>query len=116
MRDGSGLSRHDIVQPRQTMHLLQYMATRPDFQPFYDSLPIAGVDGTIGGRMEEPPARNNVYAKTGYINHVRSLSGYLDDRRGDRWVFCLMCNQYTIDVGDVDHIIDEVCQVMVRYK
>jgi len=116
MYDGSGLSRCDLVQPRQTQHILQYMATRPDFEAFYDSLAIAGVDGTIGGRMNEPPAKNNVHAKTGFIANVRSLSGYLDDLNGDRWVFSIMCNQYTIPVSRVDHIIDNICQALVRFK
>jgi D-alanyl-D-alanine carboxypeptidase/D-alanyl-D-alanine-endopeptidase (penicillin-binding protein 4) len=116
MNDGSGLSRRDLVQPRQTLHLLQYMATRPDFEAFYDSLAIAGVDGTIGGRMNEPPAKNNVHAKTGFIGNVRSLSGYLDDQNGDRWVFSIMCNQYTISVSVVDHIIDNICQALVKFK
>ena len=115
MRDGSGLSRRNFVQPRQTIRLLEYMASHPDFEAFYDSLPIAGVDGTIGSRMKQPPAKNNIRAKTGFISHTRSLSGYADDRSGASWVFCFMCNNFTADVGSVDDLIDEMCQILANY-
>jgi len=115
MKDGSGLSRRNLVQPRHTVALLEYMAGSENFELFYDSLPIAGVDGTIGRRMRKPPARGNVHAKTGFISHARALSGYVDDRNGDRWVFSMMCNHFTVSSSRIDALIDRVCQALASY-
>ncbi|HPB31459.1 MAG TPA: D-alanyl-D-alanine carboxypeptidase/D-alanyl-D-alanine-endopeptidase [Candidatus Sumerlaeota bacterium] len=109
MVDGSGLGRKNLVQPRQSVRLLEYMTTRRDFTAFYDSLPIAGMDGTTGGRMKNTPALGNVHAKTGFITGARALSGYVDDQDGNRWIFSMMCNNFTCPVGRIDAIIDRVC-------
>jgi serine-type D-Ala-D-Ala carboxypeptidase/endopeptidase (penicillin-binding protein 4) len=116
MMDGSGLSRKNLVQPRQTASLLEYMTKSRFFSTYYESLPIAGVDGTIKRRMKEEPAKGNVHAKTGFIGHARALSGYVDDRNGDRWVFSMMCNHYTIATRKIDNKIDQVCNLLANYK
>jgi D-alanyl-D-alanine carboxypeptidase/D-alanyl-D-alanine-endopeptidase (penicillin-binding protein 4) len=115
MADGSGLSRRNLVQPRQTAALLAFMASQPDFKEFYDSLAIAGVEGTIRSRMTKPPLRGNVHAKTGFIGNVRALSGYVDDRTGQRWIFSLMCNHFTCPVSHIDRTIDQICEALGTY-
>ena len=82
VRDGSGLSRHDYVTPETITKVLDAMRTHPQFKVFYDALPIAGVDGTIGGRMRGTPAQGNVHAKTGSVDKARSLSGYVTTADG----------------------------------
>lgn len=96
MADGSGLSRQDLVTPRMTIALLTRMYKSPHFKVFYDSLPIAGVDGTIRSRMKGTPAQGNVHAKTGYIGRVRALSGYARAASGHDIAFCTMANNYTV--------------------
>jgi len=115
MIDGSGLSRRNLVQPRQTIALLEYMARSPDFRIFYDSLAIAGVEGTIRRRMASPPTKGNVHAKTGFISHARSLSGYVDDLNGDRWVFSMMCNHWIGSTSNIDGLIDKVCIALANF-
>jgi D-alanyl-D-alanine carboxypeptidase/D-alanyl-D-alanine-endopeptidase (penicillin-binding protein 4) len=115
MADGSGLSRRNLVQPRHTVALLEFMARQPDFKEFYDSLAIAGMDGTIRSRMTNPPLKGNVHAKTGFIGNVRALSGYVDDLSGQRWRFCIMCNHFTCSVSRIDALIDQVCEALGNY-
>ena len=74
VRDGSGLSRSDLISPESIVGILEHMRRSPNFQLFYDALPIAGIDGTIGTRMRNTPAQGNVHAKTGTLQMVRSLS------------------------------------------
>src|SRR5260370_29653783 len=50
--DASGLSRHDLVTPRAIVALLEFARNQPWFQTYYDSLPVAGVDGTLEDRMK----------------------------------------------------------------
>jgi D-alanyl-D-alanine carboxypeptidase/D-alanyl-D-alanine-endopeptidase (penicillin-binding protein 4) len=106
VRDGSGLSRHDFVSPRTIVHVLDAMRRSPDFQIFYDALPIAGVDGTIRNRMKGTPAAGNVHAKTGTLDKVRSLSGYVTTADGRMLLFSALANNFVVPTRRVDQLSD----------
>jgi D-alanyl-D-alanine carboxypeptidase/D-alanyl-D-alanine-endopeptidase (penicillin-binding protein 4) len=90
--DGSGLSRHDLVTPRALVALLLYAQRQPWFADYYDSLPVAGVDGTLEDRMRNSIATGRLRAKTGSVEHVRTRSGYAELPSGKRLVFSFMSN------------------------
>lgn len=90
--DGSGLSRLSLVTPTQMVNLLEFVYHQPVFTYFYDSLPIAGVDGTLGSRMVGTAAEKNVRAKTGSATHIGCLSGYLRRKDGEMIAFSVMTN------------------------
>src|SRR6516165_4296433 len=90
--DGSGLSRHDLVTPRAVVALLLYSQKQPWFADYYDSLPVAGVDGTLEDRMRNSIAVGRLRAKTGSVEHVRTRSGYAELPSGKRLVFSFMSN------------------------
>ena len=92
--EGSGLSRNNLTTANATVALLQFMAKPPAAQAWENSLPIAGVDGTIRRRMKNTPAENNVHAKTGTLRWVNALSGYVTTAAGEKLVFSLMLNRY----------------------
>lgn len=76
--DGSGVSVYNYISPRLLLEYLKYAYYhREIFLPFYESLPIAGVDGTLQNRMKQTKARGNVHAKTGSVTGVSSLAGYV---------------------------------------
>jgi serine-type D-Ala-D-Ala carboxypeptidase/endopeptidase (penicillin-binding protein 4) len=107
--DGSGLSRHNIVSPRSTADLLLYIFNEAPAElrnPFYASLPIGGVDGTLQGRFRHGSAHRNVRAKTGTLSGASALSGYVRSRRGDDLVFALMTNNYTAGAADARRVQD----------
>jgi D-alanyl-D-alanine carboxypeptidase/D-alanyl-D-alanine-endopeptidase (penicillin-binding protein 4) len=106
VRDGSGLSRHDYVTPRTLVTVLDAMRRSPDFQPFYDALPVAGVDGTIRNRMKGTRAAGNVHAKTGTLDKARSLSGYVTTADGRMLLFSALCNNYVVPTRRVDQVSD----------
>jgi len=108
VRDGSGLSRHDYVSPETIVRVLDAMRRAPTFSLFYDALPVAGVDGTIAGRMRGTAAQGNVRAKTGYVDRARSLSGYVTSADGELLIFSLLCNNWTTPVRAVENVQDEV--------
>ena len=99
--DGSGLSRFDLVTPRVVADLLRAMHGKPDWRAYYDSLPIAGVDGSLRNRMKGTAAANNIHAKTGSLGGVSSLSGYVTGSKGDLYVFSLLMNNYPGTEADV---------------
>jgi serine-type D-Ala-D-Ala carboxypeptidase/endopeptidase (penicillin-binding protein 4) len=87
--DGSGLSRYNRLTGKALTALLLSARSDPALRtPFTRSLPIAGVDGTLEDRMERPPARGRVRAKTGTLNTASALSGYV----AGRYVFSVVQN------------------------
>src|SRR5258707_540249 len=76
--DGSGLSRHDLVTPRAIVALLKYAQGQPWFAPYFASLPVAGVDGTLETLMKNTASAGRMHAKTGSVEHVRTRSGLAD--------------------------------------
>ncbi|HKW64207.1 MAG TPA: D-alanyl-D-alanine carboxypeptidase/D-alanyl-D-alanine-endopeptidase [Candidatus Acidoferrum sp.] len=90
--DASGLSRHDLVTPRAIVALLKFAQMQPWFQTYYNSLPVAGVDGTLEDRMKDTTAAGHIHAKTGSVAHVRTLSGFADTASGRRLIFSFLSN------------------------
>jgi serine-type D-Ala-D-Ala carboxypeptidase/endopeptidase (penicillin-binding protein 4) len=90
--DASGLSRHDLVTPRAIVALLAFAQKQPWFETYYASLPVAGVDGTLEDRMKNTPAAGRIHAKTGSVEHVRTLSGFAETPGGRRLIFSFLSN------------------------
>jgi D-alanyl-D-alanine carboxypeptidase/D-alanyl-D-alanine-endopeptidase (penicillin-binding protein 4) len=104
--DGSGLSRYEMVAPELLAGILAHMAQSRDWGIWFDDLPIAGVDGTLAGRMKGTPLAGNVHAKTGTLSGVRSLSGYLTTATGERIVFSMIVNNHTLSARDADRLAE----------
>jgi len=92
--EGSGLSRDNLTTPNATVALLQFMSRHPAGAVYAAALPIAGVDGTLEGRMKATAAAGNARAKTGTLRWANSLSGYVTSAAGERLAFSLMLNRY----------------------
>jgi len=90
--DGSGMSRQNYVSPLNIVRLLRYWYANPEGKYLIDSLPIAGVDGTLRRRMVGTKAQNNCRAKTGSLGQVSSLSGYVTTQGGDVLAFSILTN------------------------
>ena len=87
--DGSGLSAYDRLTAKTTAKLLRSaLADGNISSAFVDSLPTAGVNGTLVDRMTSGPAYRNVYAKTGTTDSASALSGYVRSR----YVFSILMN------------------------
>ena len=94
MSDGSGMSRNNRFTPRQVVTLLAHMWTHPRGPEFVASLPYSGEeDLRWEKRLAEAPYRGNVFAKTGGLNAVSTLSGYAKARSGRVYAFSILCNQ-----------------------
>lgn len=82
--DGSGLSRFNLTSAAGLTSLLEWAYFHPDyFENLYNSLSIAGVDGTLIGRMRNGSAMHNFRGKTGTLRGTSSVSGYLKTISGD---------------------------------
>ncbi len=106
--DGSGLSRQNLVSPRATVKLLRYAAQQSWGAEYIDSLPRAGVDGTLAARFKGLPAAAILQAKTGALDHVNALSGYLTTDGGRRLVFSIIGNNNNLVGQKASEVIDEI--------
>jgi D-alanyl-D-alanine carboxypeptidase/D-alanyl-D-alanine-endopeptidase (penicillin-binding protein 4) len=111
IRDGSGLSRLDLVTPEATAHLLVAIARSNTASAFHDSLPVAGRDGTLGARLL--PERGRVSAKTGTLTYTHSLSGYATTENDEVLVFSIFCNDAT-GRGNPVRTIDQIAGLLVH--
>jgi D-alanyl-D-alanine carboxypeptidase/D-alanyl-D-alanine-endopeptidase (penicillin-binding protein 4) len=92
LEEGTGLAYRNEVSPESIVNLLAYMSRHRFGQAFLESLPVAGVDGTLQSRMKGTPAAGNLRAKTGTLAHVVSLSGYVTSAAGEPLVFSMLLN------------------------
>ena len=112
--DGSGLSRLNCLTTRVLVGTLRYMADHPDAALFAESLPTAGVDGTLARRMTESVAQGQDRAKTGYVIHVSALSGYLTAESGERFAFSIIMNNHLCANRQATAIQDRICELLVQ--
>jgi D-alanyl-D-alanine carboxypeptidase/D-alanyl-D-alanine-endopeptidase (penicillin-binding protein 4) len=93
MKNGSGLNDANRFSARQTVTLLEDMWRRfPVMAEFAGALPVAARDGTTRWRMEGTEAAGRLRAKTGTLEDVSSLSGYVETRSGERLAFAILVN------------------------
>ncbi|MBI4853597.1 MAG: D-alanyl-D-alanine carboxypeptidase/D-alanyl-D-alanine-endopeptidase [Acidobacteria bacterium] len=113
--DGSGLSRRDLLNVSSTTELLRYMSKSPNYEVFRNSLPIAGVDGTLRRRMSDATAKQNVRAKTGTLNNTSSLSGYVTNTEGETFIFSIMVDNFTSEFRQALSFQDKICEYLVNF-
>jgi D-alanyl-D-alanine carboxypeptidase/D-alanyl-D-alanine-endopeptidase (penicillin-binding protein 4) len=114
LSDGSGLSAANLVAPRAFAQLLRYMWTHPQNAGFLRALPRAGGIGSLRTRFTDTPVAGRVLAKTGSIQHVNSLSGYIERDRGGPLVFSVMANNHALSGQEVIRQIDSIVVEMGR--
>lgn len=112
--DGSGVSLYNYVTPEMLVRLLEYAWKQESIrQPLLNSLPIAGVDGTLEKRMKKTAAEGNVRAKTGTVTGVSSLSGYATTPEGHILVFSII-NQGIPNADTGRNWQDQICDVLCK--
>jgi D-alanyl-D-alanine carboxypeptidase/D-alanyl-D-alanine-endopeptidase (penicillin-binding protein 4) len=90
--DGSGMSPDDRIAPRALTQLLDYAARQIWGDAWRNTLPVAGIDGTLAGRFTNSPLKGHIWAKTGTLNEVNALTGYLTTNSGKSVAFSILVN------------------------
>jgi len=111
IHDGSGLSRLNFITPEAFGRALVYAAQSNFADTFYNSLPIAGTDGTLGGRLWN--VKGKILAKTGSITYVNSLAGYAQKEDGEIFAFAIIGNNITRK-NDSSRLIDKIAASLVK--
>lgn len=113
--DGSGLSRHNLITPAAAAQLYTFMNSRPYAASWRESLTIAGVDGTLRNRFVGTPAVANVRGKTGTVDQVSALSGYVTTAAGEKLAFSILTN--SLPEGRLrTSTIDEIVLLLTNFN
>jgi len=113
--DGSGLSRQDMISTRDLASFLRWARRSGIGRDYMASLPVAGRDGTLARRLHGTLAENNVIAKTGYMNGVRAISGYMRSRDGEWLAFSIVTNNYSVPTGVVNTAQDLILMRLASF-
>jgi serine-type D-Ala-D-Ala carboxypeptidase/endopeptidase (penicillin-binding protein 4) len=111
--DGSGLSRENLISPHALVQLLRYADSQPWGPQFRDTLPVGGVDGSLLDRFKGLPLQGNVLGKTGSLNHVKTLSGYVTTVSGERVAFAIFGNNHSVPAKRALDTIDKIVEAIV---
>lgn len=106
--DGSGLSRSNVVTPIAQVKFLANLMNEKYYKTFQESLPIGGQTGTLK-RMFYDTGNGQIFAKTGTLNKVKTLAGYMKTNSGKTLVFSLLINNYA---GSVDQVKSRMEQIL----
>ncbi len=109
--DGSGKSRDNTLSPKLLTDVLFKMTSSPVFPVFYNSLPIAGLTGTMHKWLKGSEGQGRVHAKTGSLAGVRSYTGYVRTVTGKKLIFAFIINNYTCRTSAFKKKME---QVMIR--
>jgi len=115
IHDGSGYSRTNQISPDALVTVLRFMRKHPQWKIFNESLPIAGKDGALKHRMIGTVAEDNVHAKTGHVDNVVTISGFLKTLDSEELVFSIMTNNSTIDKLEVEKIQDDILEALANF-
>ena len=108
LEDGSGLAAGNLVTPHAFAELLNYMHRHPKGGTFVAGLPHAGEPGSLLRRFGGTPLEGRVIAKTGSIDRVNSLSGYIEARNGRTITFSVQANGHAVPYQQMLNQIDSV--------
>lgn len=114
--DGSGLSRGNKLSAKAATQVLTYMYRAPGgaFDTLRKSLATPGNDGTLKKRLRGPLTKDRVFAKTGYINGVRTLAGYVQTTSG-RWLAFAVFFNGSGRTRPLTQIQDKTCEVLAAW-
>ncbi|RKY92091.1 MAG: D-alanyl-D-alanine carboxypeptidase/D-alanyl-D-alanine-endopeptidase [Ignavibacteriae bacterium] len=118
LADGSGVSRYNLISTELIINIFKYFYNSKPyiFKTFYNTLSTAGIDGTLEKRMRNTLGEGNLKAKTGTLNGVATLSGFVNAANGDLIAFSIFIQNYTTKNLTARKFIDRICELLAGFK
>jgi serine-type D-Ala-D-Ala carboxypeptidase/endopeptidase (penicillin-binding protein 4) len=115
LEDGSGLSPYNAVTTQQLASAMRLIYRDEILRnAFYDSLPVAGKSGALSNRLKGSKAENNLRAKSGGLNRVRSFTGLVKSADGKMLAFSIIINNYSGTSGKVLARMEELMKSLAE--
>lgn len=109
MNDGSGMAGGNFNKTSIISDVLVKMKDHSEFDAYFNSMSIAGIDGTLQHRMKGTPLYNNFKGKSGFVTGVRTLSGYLEAKSGKEVIVSIATNNYISEkVRPIDAVHEQI--------
>lgn len=116
VNDGSGLSRSNAISAKHFVQILTWMNASKHSNTFKESLPVAGVSGTLAGWCKGTKAANNLRAKSGSMTRVKSHAGYVTSASGRALAFAIVINNYEATGYQLKTRLEKLFSVMAGYS
>jgi D-alanyl-D-alanine carboxypeptidase/D-alanyl-D-alanine-endopeptidase (penicillin-binding protein 4) len=97
--NGAGLSRDARITAADFGAMLRFAWRQPYMPEYLSSMSLAGLDGTLRYRMDDGPLEGSAHLKTGSLDHVAGIAGYLQSRSGRRFAVTVLQNHTDIHRG-----------------
>lgn len=115
LANGSGLGTYNRFSARQFVMLLEYAFCNFEVcSEFVSSLGVAGTQGTLSKRMRQEPTLRSLRAKTGTLNGVSSLSGYVDTQGDDTLMFSILVQGRGRAIGRARGLEDRIGNMLAK--
>jgi len=106
IENGSGLSRVTRISARTMGGLLLHAYRSPYMPEYLASLSLSGLDGTMRNRFRHAPESGRMHLKTGHLNDVAAVAGYVLAATGKTYVVTLLVNHPTANHGGGSQLIN----------
>lgn len=117
-QDGSGLSSSNLVSPLAFTRILRFIRQHPNWPSFAAGLPRSGSAGSLRNRFKNTPIEGRVWAKTGSISRVNTLTGFFEISDGRRYYFSIQANHHTLPgrviLAQIDSVVVEMARAMEK--
>ena len=114
MYDGCGLSRKDEITTLQLCKMLSFFYDSEQIRPFLNSLPVAGESGGMKGFLKGTVAEDNLMAKTGTMEEVRSYAGYVTNRANEDLAFAIIVNNFNCPIWEIKQKCEKLMQLIAE--
>lgn len=108
--NGAGLSRDTRVTAAMLGKLLHFVYQKSYMPEFMSSLPVSGYDGTMSYRFKDGPLTGHAHIKTGLLDFVQTMAGYVTTTTGKRYVVVLLHNDPRAHTRDAERLQNKVIQ------
>lgn len=116
MRDGSGLSRSDVLSTKLLVDILSYMENNFDKKSeikFEELFPVAGVNGTVSEFLKNTPLEGKVRVKSGSMNGIQSYTGYVENN-GNKYAFAIVINHWNGNRSELRKEIEQLLNLLFK--
>lgn len=108
IRDGSGLSRNNLISADFLCTFFNFMYTQKCFNIYYETLSEAGESGTLRRLFQKQKTKVNIRAKSGTMNGIRSYGGYATNKKGELLSFAIIINHFSTKSSDIRNIMEQL--------